>query len=319
MSGGGGGGQSTNSTQIQSIPPWLEASYQEAVDRARAVSLEEPQVYQGQRISNFSDPSNRAFQMAQNNVGRYDPVYNAGVANTAQSAQQFNEGDFNKFMNPYTHQVTDEIARLGNQNFNDNIMPGVNSQFTGGGMFGSSRNAETLAREADKTQQGITGQQTSALQKGFGDSMAAYQTAQGRQLQAGQALTGQATAGQQMAGQDISTLRNVGQTMEDKSQLGLDTAYNQFLEQKDAPKANTQWFSDIAHGINANNLVTQKTQNFTQGGNQLGNAIGAAGSLYAAARPQSGTAAFKKGGTVKAKKETAKKKTPLGIGGVVYG
>jgi len=319
MSGGGGGGQSTNSTQVQSIPPWLEQSYQEAVDRARSVSQEEPPIYQGQRLTTFSDPSLQAFETAEAGVGRYDPVYNAGVANTAQSAAQFNADDFNQFMNPYTAQVTDEIARLGNRNFNENIMPGVNSQFTGNGMFGSSRNAQTLAREADKTQQGITGQQTAALQKGFMDSMGAYQTAQGRQLQAGQALTGQAKSGQEMLGTDVNLLRNVGQAQEDKQQLALDTAYNQFLEQRDAPKANTQWFSDIAHGINANNLVTSEKQTIAPAGNAIGNAIGTAGSLFQAQKGQSGSPAFAKGGLVKAKREVAKKKKkPMGIGGVAY-
>lgn len=314
MSGGGGGGQSTNSTQVQSIPPWLEASYQEAVDRARAVSQEEPQVYQGQRIANFSDPSQQAFDAAQAGIGKFDPVYNAGVGNTAAASQQFNADDFGKFMNPYTSQVTNEIARLGNQNFNDNLMPAVNSQFTGGGMFGSSRNAEVLAREADKTQQGITGQQTAALQKGFQDSMGNYQTAQGRQLQAGQALTGQATAGQQMLGSDVNLLRSVGQANEDKSQLGLDTAYNQFLEQRDAPKANVQWFSDIAHGTNANGLITSKSQSFAPQPNAIGQAVGAVGALSQVG----GSKAFAKGGHVKAKKAAARKARG-GLGSVVYG
>lgn len=315
MSGGGGGGQSTNSTQVQSIPPWLEASYQEAVDRARAVSQEEPQVYQGQRIANFSDPTQQAFDTAQAGIGKFDPVYNAGVGNTAAAARQFNADDFAQFMNPYTAQVTDEIARLGNENFEDVLMPRVNSEFTGGGMFGSSRNAIELAREAGKTQKGITGQQTAALQKGFQDSMGNYQTAQGRQLQAGQGLVGQAGEGQKMAGADINLLRSVGQAQEDKTQLGLDTAYNQFLEQSMAPKANAQWFSDIVHGTSPAGMVTQQTQSFAPQPNSIGQAVGAVGSLAAA-----GQKAFAKGGHVKAKKQAARKpKHRVGLGGVVYG
>ena len=49
MSGGGSGGGSSSSTQVQTIPPWLEASYQESVDRAKAVSQEPTPIYQGQR------------------------------------------------------------------------------------------------------------------------------------------------------------------------------------------------------------------------------------------------------------------------------
>lgn len=317
MSGGGsGGGGSSNSTQVQSIPPWLEQSYQQSVDRANAVSNEPTPIYQGQRIANTTAPTQQAYDTAEAGVGAYKPVYNAGVANTAAAGQQFNPDDFSKFMNPYTSNVTDEIARLGNKNFTDNIMPQVNSQFTGNGMFGSSRNADVLAKEADQTQQGITGQQSQALQSGFQNAMQNYQTAQGRQLQAGTALTNEAGQGQNMLGSDVNLLSNIGTAQQNQQQLGLDTAYNDFLTQANAPKANAQWFSDIVHGIDANNLVTTQKQTIAPQGNSIGSAIGTAGALSKAV---SGTPAFAKGGMVKAKRAVSKKTNmPVGIGSIAY-
>lgn len=319
MSGGGsGGGGSSTTTQVSTIPDWLSASYQQSVDRANAVSQEPTPIYQGQRIANTTAPTQQAYNTAEAGIGAYQPVYNAGVANTAAAGQQFNQGDFNQFMNPYTSQVTDEIARLGNQNFNDVIMPGVNSQFTGNGMFGSSRNADVLGQEAAKAQAGITGQQSQALQQGFNQSMQNYQNAQGRQLQAGQDLVGQAGAGQNMLGSDVNLLSNIGQQQQNQQQLGLDTAYNDFLTQAAAPKANAQWFSDIVHGIDANNLVTQQKQTIAPQGNSINQAIGTVGSL---AKAQSGTSAFAKGGKVKAKRAESTKtrsSTPMGLGGMAY-
>lgn len=323
---------SSTVTQVQQIPEFLEDAYLEAIDRARAVSTGEFTPYQGQRIAGFSEPSEQAFGIAESGVGRYEPVYGAGVANTAAASETFNPAEFAKFMDPYSSQVTDEMARLGNRNFMENLMPKVNAQFTGAGMFGSSKNQEVLGRAARDVQADISGKQAEYLSKGFGQSMDDYAAAMGRKLSAGAQLSNQAAQGQQMQGTDINTLRNVGEARENKQQLGLDTAYNQFLEQRDYPKAQVGFFSDIARGISPQGMVTTQTQNIAPQANPINQALGAGIGLYQAQQTGRG---FKKGGHVKAKRQAAKKKsgskalpsssamassmTSPGIGGMVYG
>lgn len=327
----GGGGQSTPSSTVttQNLPPFLEAAYQKAIDRADAASREQLPTYTGQRIANFSAPTVQAQNMATSSIGQYQPTYQAGVDMTTAASKPFDAATFAQFNDPYKAQVVDEMARLGNRNFSENIMPSVNSQFTGNGMFGSSRNAEILANKARDTQMDITGKQAEYLSSGFGKSMSDYQNAMARQMQGGAQLGNQAKQGQEMTAADIARLNATGSQMEDKTQQGLDMGYNTFLEQRDQPRNDIMFYSNVARGIPQQGLTTTSTQNIAGSGNPIANAIGTVGSLYQA--QQLGAKAYAKGGMVKAKK--AKNKAPnnnmkmsagamkmnKGIGSLMYG
>lgn len=315
MSGGGGDSQPTTTTvQQNSVPPFLEDAYLQGINRADAASQQSYTPYAGQRLAGFNQDQTQAQDMVQQGIGQFNPTYNAGVAATQSATTPFNSSSLDAYMNPYTSNVTDEIARLGDQNFTQNIMPGINSQFTGGGMFGSSRNATALGRAADQTQQGITGQQSTALQQGYQNSMNAYQTDQARQLAAGAQLTGQAAQGQSMYGNDVNALNTSGGAQQQLQQQGLDTAYNDFLTQQQYPEVQAQYFNNIVRGIPQTGLVSSQTQNYGGTGNQLGQALGIGGSLYGAVNgaPQI-KVGLNKGGHVKMKKSKS-----VGIGGA-YG
>jgi len=75
----------------------------------------------------------------------------------------FNAANQQNFMNPYTTNVVNEQARLSNQNLTENVLPGVNSSFTGMGQFGSSRNADFTNRAIRDQQATLTGQQGQTL------------------------------------------------------------------------------------------------------------------------------------------------------------
>lgn len=68
-----------------------------------------------------------------------------------------------QFLNPYTRNVVNEQARLSNQNLFENVIPGLNSTFTGNGQFGSSRNADFMNRAIRDQQYNLMGQQGKTL------------------------------------------------------------------------------------------------------------------------------------------------------------
>ncbi len=322
-----GGGDSapapaTTTVQQQTVPPFLENAYLEGIDRARSVSQGQYTPYAGQRIADFSPQQVQAQNMVQQGIGQFMPTYNAGVAATQAGATPFSASAINQYMDPYKSQVTDEIARLGNQNFSQNILPQVNSQFTGNGMFGSSRNAVALGRAADQTQQGITGQQAQYLSSGYQNAVNQFQTDQQRQLAAGQQLTNQAGQGQNLYGADVNAVAGVGQMQNQQQQQTLDTAYNDFLTQQQYPEAQAQFFNNMVRGIPQAGLVTAQTQNYAGTGNPITQALGLGGSLYGAVNgaPQV-TAKLNKGGHIKAKKAASKKSSKsgtMGLGGFAY-
>ncbi len=81
MSGGGGNSAPASTTQVvqQSIPPFLEDAYKQGIARADSVSQGQYTPYSGQRVANFSAPTQQAFDMTQQGIGQFMPTYNAGV------------------------------------------------------------------------------------------------------------------------------------------------------------------------------------------------------------------------------------------------
>lgn len=255
------GGVSTNG-----LPEWyqeyLRGTAGKAVELAgQSGSNPVPQ----QAVAGFSPDQLAAFQGVRNNQGVWQPYLNSAAAATGAmaptvggmvgQAQQAVSGpaatfpaNFQQYMSPYTMGVVNEIGRLGNLNFEENIMPAVNRAMTGAGQFGSTRNAEMLGRAARNTQLGITGQQAQALEAGYGTSanifgQDAARQQQQQQMQGSAALQGASTMGNALStsaqqfgalGQgfsalglaDAQALGAAGKEQQALNQAGYDTAYN---------------------------------------------------------------------------------------------
>lgn len=143
-----------------------------------------------------------------------------------QQAAQTSAQDVGQFMNPYTQNVTDQIAKLGARNLQENLLPAVSDAFIKAGQFGGTRMGEFGSRALRDTQESILGQQSQALQAGYGQALTAAQQDAARQAQlastagslgtaqqqailaGGQALT---SAQQQAAQQEMARAQALGQ------------------------------------------------------------------------------------------------------------
>ncbi len=155
------------------------------------------------------------------------------------------------YMNPYNKNVTDAIAQAGQQNFQNNIMPGLRSSIIGAGNItgNSTEGANLMENAALNEQQAVSQAQSGALQQGYQGSLGAAQTDAARQAQlastAGQLGTQQQTAVQN-AGTDIinagATKANVG-ALNTNEQIASEQNQNSFGNQQ---QANTQANYDVA-------------------------------------------------------------------------
>jgi len=131
----------------------------------------------------------------------------------------------------------------------------------------------------------------------------------GRQLEAGRMYGDTARAMQDAQGVDITRLDTIGQARQGLQQQGLDMAYDDFQRQRDYPKEQLGWLSNIVRGQNIPTGQTTQTQTpkpsaFAQ----------AAGLATTAASLGKLAGAFKEGGKVKRKRKP--KKPVAGIGGM---
>jgi hypothetical protein len=186
-----------------------------------------------------------------------------GAQDAASGSAQEWTSNYQKYMSPYTSAVVDNIARLGKRNFEDNIMPGVNSSMIGSGQFGSTRNADILSRAGVQAANDITGQQSNALQSGYQSSAGIFAQDAGRrqtqqQMQAQTALAG----GNMMQGALSADAGRVQQQGQIQAQTALSGA-----------GAATSALSTAANGMGAlsqigQNIANTDTQSLLNVGNQ---------------------------------------------------
>ena len=139
-----------------------------------------------------------------------------------QQAGQSAVGGIQDYMNPYTQNVTDQIARLGARNLSENLLPNVSDAFIKAGQFGGTRMGEFGSRALRDTQESILGQQSQALQQGYGQALGAAQQDASRQAQLASTAGGLGQAQQQayltaaqqsgsLTAQQAQQLANLGQ------------------------------------------------------------------------------------------------------------
>jgi len=244
--------QSSTST----IPGWLESATRNLVGQGQTAANTAYQPYAppknvgtygvGSRIAGFNPTQQSAFQQIQANQGTWKPFTDEAQQNVHQVV-----GDY---MNPYTQQVVDNVATLGQRNLTENLLPQVNSTFTGAGQFGSSRNADFTNRALRDTNESVMRQQGELMRSGYGD---ASQLA----LQDLQRIGGLGQVVSQLGYTDAMMQSGVGQQQQDQTQKSLDMAYGDFTGQRDYQQNQLNWLSSLLRGMPAptSTSTTQST------------------------------------------------------------
>lgn len=186
----------------------------------------------------FRPELNLASQQTQNTFGRSgysaaQPNFQQAGQYTAQSttptglnmaqpflqqAGQTSVSNIGQYMNPYIEQVSNRIGQMGLRTLNEQLLPGISDKMIAAGQFGGTRQAELMGRALRDTMEGISAEQSKALQQGYTGALSAAGTDLARQATlastAGNLGTAQqqalAQAGQQMGalGQQIGSLYN---------------------------------------------------------------------------------------------------------------
>jgi hypothetical protein len=101
----------------------------------------------------------------------YLPGLTSATQTAGQAASAMNPAGIQQFMNPYINNVTNEQARLANQNWQRNLMPTLGGQFVGSGGFGGQRFASALGQAGADFQSNLTGQQNKSLADAYNSAL----------------------------------------------------------------------------------------------------------------------------------------------------
>ena len=265
------------------LPDWYTNYAMDVLSNQQAIAAQPYPTYSGPRVADFTAPQQQAFEQVGQASTAYQPAlqqatqttqgYNpyTGLAMAApylQQAGQTSASQVGTYMNPYTEQVVDRIGQLGNRTLQEQILPGIRDKFIGGGTYGGSRNAEMFGRGVRDAMEGISAQQTQALQSGYQGALGAAQTDLARQSGLGSAIAGlYGAAGSQQLGQagqlaglgaqaqqlglqGATALGQVGAQQQGLNQQNLDVAYKDFQQQQAYPQQQQQNLIAALQGVN---------------------------------------------------------------------
>lgn len=246
-------------------PLWHQQAQRELYGKASSIAGEEYQNYGGARIAGLDPMQTKAYDRS-NRVGQFDPYFSSGRSLLENAADpNLDTGAFNSYMNPYISQVSDEIARRGTRNLNERLLPAVNDSFIGSGQFKSGRQAELEARALRDTNESIMGQQAQLLNTGFADQMKNYNEGMGRGIAGGREMGALGTGAQSTYLRDSAGLEAAGAAQQGQSQRNLDLAYGDFLNQREYPRQNVSFMSNVVRGLQVpTNTTTQTSAPGTQ-------------------------------------------------------
>jgi hypothetical protein len=101
----------------------------------------------------------------------YIPGLNAAQYTAGQAGNAMNAAGIQAFMNPYINNVTNEQARLANQNWQRNVLPSLGGQFVGTGGFGGQRFASALGQAGADFQANLSGQQNKSMADAYNSAL----------------------------------------------------------------------------------------------------------------------------------------------------
>lgn len=260
-----GSSGSTTSTSSVNLPPYLEGPVMQLLGRANVLSQNALPMFQGPRIADFTPDQQQAFQMTRDRAGIAPGMTQTGFDTTQGAMRDFSQADLDRYQNPYNQQVTQQSL---NELYRRNDQQKQMDQYAADkvGAFGGSRQGVVDQMRERNTSQ--LGAQIAAQggQKGWDEAMNQFNTQRGRELSAGSQMGELGKTYASTTAADINSLLATGGQQQGLGQQNLNTAYNDFLEQRNAPYQQASWLTDILAGAPSGRTTVGNASTNTTGG-----------------------------------------------------
>ena len=175
-----------------------------------------------QMIAGLDPMQMQAYRMTPEAAGAYQPGLSAATANIAETAQGITPDKINQFMNPFTQNVVQEMARLAEQNVSRNILPSLKAGMVGSGQLGSQRYAGALGQGLAEASKTLTGQQYGALSEGYKTAVDAALKEMGLETEAAKTQASISKLAQDLGLAETGAIEKAGATQQAYNQALLD-------------------------------------------------------------------------------------------------
>lgn len=196
----------TTTTQVTTAPDYYNTYLADLAKAGSAATAMDP----SRMVAGFSDLQQKGFGSTEAAAGAGMPSLATAQQAAARVAGGITPEQIQGFLNPYTRNVVDEMARLSQQNVQRNILPGLKGAFAGSGGFGSQRMMGATGQTLADIQANLTGQQTKALESGYNTALDAALRNLGIQREGAGVLAGMGRQEQEMGLTGAKSLLDAG-------------------------------------------------------------------------------------------------------------
>lgn len=289
MGGNQGGQPSQNTTYTSNLPEYARPYFERMMERTEAESNQPYVGYQGQRLAGFTGDTQAGFDITRNLAAQGNPELAAGTGILGAAAQRglqasnyasnpiqqtaFGQQQAAQYMSPYMQNVVERQRQAEIRNF-DEGRPTREAQAIKSGAFGGYRSAIQEGVAQRGMQQRLADIEATGQQKAYESAQGQFERDRAASMQAQAQSEQQRLAGEQygLAGaglglqagtglgqlgamrqgltlQQSQALQQQGGVQQQMEQRGLDTAYQDFLNQRDYDRQQLNFFSNIMRGI----------------------------------------------------------------------
>jgi hypothetical protein len=124
-------------------------------------------------IAPMSDLQQGVLDRAEGELGGYTDTLDSAADTADLAAKGMTPEMIQSFLNPYTGNVTDEMARLQQQNLQRNLLPSLKGAFGSTGATGSQRMLGAMGQMGADVQANLLGQQQKAMSEGYSSALKA--------------------------------------------------------------------------------------------------------------------------------------------------
>ena len=223
-----------STTQIK-LPEYMERAAESLVATAGDVAKEDFIPYTGPRLAGMSDLEKQAIEQAQaqRGIGQMQQGQAYTAATAAGAPALTSVGDY---MTDYNKNVADIAARELRRQTE------ISDQ-------GIARQAILEAESQRNLQQGLGDLYARAQADAYNTALQAAQQDRQSQLQSALGMSTTAAAQQQSGQADIQQQMGLGGLQRQMDQQALDIGYSNFLQERDYPKQQLGFYSDILRGV----------------------------------------------------------------------
>ena len=237
--------ETTNITTTE-IPKYIAEPTAQIIGSAMDVAREGFIPYTGPRLAGFTQDELDAFQAARDMQGiaglQQDQAYTAATAAGAPALSSVSP-----YMTDYMTNVADVAAgKLREQSLRE--QQDIAAKAVGAGGLDNTRFAILEAERQKNLQSGLGDLYTKAQASAYETALKAAQTDRGQQLKSADAMSKIGTRGQLGRQTDLGLLQGIGGLQRGQQQEAIDIGYTDFLQERDFPKEQLGFVSDIIRG-----------------------------------------------------------------------